>query len=75
VGKKPGKKKGSRKIDRNRKWCEAYRLRGQREINKAKRLARHIKRFPQDVAAANYLKKLAALAKRAKVVAVAEPQT
>lgn len=36
---KGGKK--NRKHGRNRKWCEAYRARGQREINKAKKAARN----------------------------------
>ncbi len=38
-----GGKKG-RKIDRNRKWCEAYRRRGQREINRALRWIRWLRR-------------------------------
>lgn len=42
------KVKGCRKGGRNRKWCEAYRKRGQREINKRKKLKRRIKRFPND---------------------------
>ena len=33
-----------RKIDRNRKWCEAYRNRGQREINRALRWLRWLSR-------------------------------
>ena len=33
-----------RKIDRNRKWCEAYRNRGQREINRALRWLRWLAR-------------------------------
>jgi hypothetical protein len=37
--------KKSRKHDRNTKWCEAYRNRGQREINKVRKLLRHIRRY------------------------------
>ena len=37
-----------RKYDRNRKWCESYRNRGQREKNKVKKLRRHLARFPGD---------------------------
>jgi hypothetical protein len=40
-----GGKNKSRKLNRNTKWCEAYRNRSQREKNKAKRLLRHFKRF------------------------------
>lgn len=29
---------------RNRLWCQAYRNRGQRELNKVKRLLRHFRR-------------------------------
>lgn len=42
------KGKKNRKHGRNKKWCEAYRLRGQREKNKAKRLAKHRKAHPND---------------------------
>lgn len=41
----------SRKQDRNRPWCEAYRLRDQRGINKARALTEHLARFPADKAA------------------------
>lgn len=41
-------KKGGRKIDRNTKWCEAYRKRNQRERNKLRRLRKHLVRFPKD---------------------------
>jgi hypothetical protein len=44
--KKSGKK--HRKHGRNKKWCEAYRLRRQRERNKVKRLKVHLTRFPTD---------------------------
>lgn len=44
---KRGKK--NRKHGRNKRWCELYRQRGQRELNKARRQARHAKRHPNDV--------------------------
>lgn len=34
-----------RKIGRNAKWCQNYRLRQQGERNKAKKLLRHFKRY------------------------------
>lgn len=43
---KGGKK--NRKYGRNKTWCEAYRKRGQREINKRKKMIKHNKRFPND---------------------------
>lgn len=43
-----GPSKKSKKHDRNRKWCERYRLVGQRERNKARKLLRHLKRAPWD---------------------------
>ncbi len=43
-----GKSTGSSKHDRNRPWCQAYRRRGQREINKCKKLYRHLRRYPDD---------------------------
>jgi len=39
-GTKPKGGKKNRKHGRNRKWCEAYRARGQREINKARKAAK-----------------------------------
>lgn len=49
------KVKGCKKAGRNRKWCEAYRLAGTREINKRKKLERRIKRFPNDTGAKSAL--------------------
>lgn len=43
---KGGKK--NRKVGRNKPWCTAYALRGQREKNKCIRLRRHLARFPND---------------------------
>ena len=43
--KKTGK---GRKIGRNLKWCQAYRLRRRRERNKAVRLRAHLARLPND---------------------------
>ncbi len=53
------KVKGCKKANRNRKWCEAYRLAGTREINKRKKLERRIKRFPNDKGAKRALALLA----------------
>lgn len=39
-GTKPKGGKKNRKHGRNHKWCEAYRARGQREINKARKAVR-----------------------------------
>jgi len=46
-----GQSKKSKKHDRNRPWCVAYRSRGQRERNKAVKLLRHLKRHPGDATA------------------------
>ena len=43
---KSGKK--HRKHDRNKKWCLAYSGRKQREKNKARRIRKHLLRFPAD---------------------------
>lgn len=50
---KGGKK--NRKIGRNKKWCEAYRNRGQREKNKCIRIRKHLARFPNDPTARHLL--------------------
>ena len=42
------KVKGCRKGGRNRRWCEVYRKIGRREVNKVKKIRRHLKRFPND---------------------------
>lgn len=49
------KVKGCKKGGRNRRWCEAYRKAGTREINKRKKLKRRIKRFPNDKGAVRAL--------------------
>jgi len=41
---KGGKK--NTKHGRNSKWCERYKARGQREINKAIKRAKHLARHP-----------------------------
>lgn len=46
IARKGGKK--NRKYGRNKKFCERYRLEGRREKNRKIRLARHLKRFPDD---------------------------
>lgn len=43
---KGGKK--NRKHGRNKVWCEGYRRRGQRLKNKAKRLRKHLDKYPGD---------------------------
>ncbi len=53
------KVKGCKKAGRNRKWCEAYRLFGQRERNKLRKVRRHVKRFPDDGVAKRALARLA----------------
>lgn len=52
------KQNKNRKYGRNKKWCEQYKLFGTRELNKAKRLRTHCKRFPLDMKALAALKKL-----------------
>jgi hypothetical protein len=41
-----------KKIGRNKDWCAAYRMRGTRERNKRLKLARHLRRHPNDKQAA-----------------------
>ena len=48
MAKKQGSGGGSRKRGRNSKWCLAYKNSQQREKNKAIRLARHLRRHPED---------------------------
>ena len=61
MAKKNEKGGGARKYGRNKRWCEAYRLRGTREINKAARLRRHLARFPDDRTALHCLNNLPAV--------------
>jgi hypothetical protein len=67
-----GGKGKSKKQGRNSKWCEAYRLRGQREINKARKLARHLRRFPWDRCALDALQALSPLVLKKAGVTVPE---
>lgn len=60
MAKKTGK---SQKFGRNADWCKAYRSRNQREKNKAKRLIRHLARFPSDPCAVHCYNNLPAVAK------------
>lgn len=53
---KAGKK--NRKYGRNKKWCEVYRMRSQRERNKVRKLARHLKKYPHDATAKKALRSL-----------------
>jgi hypothetical protein len=57
---KQHKGKKTRKYERNKKWCLAYRTRGQREINKAKKLFRALRYNPLDKCAKTALEKLPA---------------
>ena len=42
---------GARKYDRNKAWCLMYRNQQQRERNKAIKLARHLRKFKDDLCA------------------------
>lgn len=53
---KGGKK--NRKYLRNKPFCERYAKEGRRERNKAKKLKRHMKKYPDDQQAAKCLKGL-----------------
>jgi hypothetical protein len=59
-----GGKKGNKKYGRNKPWCEAYKARGQREINKAIVLIKHVQKFPDDACALRCMEKLPELAKQ-----------
>ena len=50
-GKKSG---GAKKIGRNGARCKIYRDRGVREKNKARKVRRHLNRFPNDLQAARW---------------------
>lgn len=52
-----GGKKG-RKIGRNAKYCERYRIEGREIKNKRRRLRRHLKRYPDDAQAMRALEAL-----------------
>lgn len=52
----------NRKVGRNANYCKMYSLSHRYERNKAKKLKRHLKRFPGDVCASARLKELAAYA-------------
>jgi hypothetical protein len=49
---------GNKKYGNNKKWCEVYRSLGRRETNKKRKLASHIRRFPEDTQAFNRLRAL-----------------
>lgn len=55
-------KGGGRKIGRNKVECARYRAQGRREKNKVRRLARHIREYPQDEAARDALSRLSSSA-------------
>lgn len=48
----------NKKHGRNKVQCAAYKARGQREKNKAKKMAKHIAAHPGDSAAAHKIKNL-----------------
>lgn len=54
ANKAPGGK--NRKIGRNRKWCEAYKLRNQRELNKLANLLRAFRRQPHNTSVFNAIR-------------------
>ncbi len=62
---KSNKSKKNRKHGRNKKYCEAYRNAHRREVNKIKRLRKHLKKFPED---ANAKKALARIGSHLRVV-------
>ena len=43
--------KNNRKYGRNSAFCKMYKDRGTREINKKRKMRRHLKRFPEDTQA------------------------
>ena len=49
---------GSAKIGRNRIECERYRAQGRREKNKRRKLRKHIREYPGDLAAQKALEKI-----------------
>jgi hypothetical protein len=50
--------KKNRKYGRNKKQCEVYRNENKREKNKVKRLLRHLKKYPSDVATISHLERI-----------------
>ena len=56
----PTKKKsgGARKYGRSKPACEKYRQMNTRERNKSRKLAKHLKKWPQDSCAKKALRKL-----------------
>jgi hypothetical protein len=52
VSKKRDKHNKNRKYGRNKKWCASYRAACRRERNRARRIKRHCRRYPNDQAAA-----------------------
>lgn len=58
MSEKGNKTNKNRKYDRNRKWCQAYRLAGTREKNKKKKLISRFKRNPEDKGCWGALEKL-----------------
>lgn len=59
------RKGGKRKHGRDKDQCAAYRASDRREHNKAKKLVKHLKRFPADETAKDALKRLPVHCQRA----------
>lgn len=58
-GKEGGRPKGgkkNRKLGNNQAVCTQYRAEGRQEINRLRRIERHLKRHPEDAAARAALK-------------------
>ena len=50
-GQAPKKGKKNRKWGHNKSFCAAYKASGRQEKNRARRIRRHLKNFPNDLAA------------------------
>jgi hypothetical protein len=61
--------KKNRKVGRNAKWCERYRLSRRREHNKLRRLAKHLERHPGDNVGMNAAKRCRDLIKGVYAIA------
>ncbi len=57
-----GAKKGgkNRKYGRNKRFCDRYKIEGRETKNRARKMSRHLKKYPDDKQAEGLLKKLRA---------------